>query len=80
MPSLQLAVASTAGLATFQLAVMLLNKGNPWFVNVRAQKEPALIGLGVFVAIAELTTAGLAAGALLVVLGLVGRFSGRFDV
>lgn len=80
MPSLQLAVASTAGLSTFILGVMLLNRGNPWFVNVRAQKEPALLGLGVFVAIVEPTLEGFAAAALLVGIALAGRFSDRVDV
>lgn len=80
MSTVQLLFAIIAGLVSFIAAVMLLNRGNPWFINARAQKEPLLVGLALFVVLARPDALGAAAFVILFGLAMAGRFHSRVEI
>jgi len=67
----------------FFASMMVMNKGSWWIVNVSAQKEPALIAVGVFLIAHYPTVMGLSSayvGGLLVIVGVMSRYTGLFNV
>lgn len=76
-------------LVVFVLAMLVMNRGRWWFVNIVAQDEPLLVAIGVFVVLVAGQLAGLGlgqplvwqvAGALAIALGLLARYTDLLDI
>lgn len=88
VPTDALLVAVAVALA----AILVMNRGSPWFINAKAQDEPILVGLGVFLVLGAgwfVNTVGLsmiperfwmAAGLLAIAIGLFARYTDLLDI
>lgn len=84
--------AALIALVVTLAAILLMNRGSPWFINAKAQDEPLLVGIGVFLVLAAGWLAGLpvlevvptmlwwAAGALAVAVGVLARYTELLDI
>lgn len=78
--------AALLGLVAFLGAVLVFNRGTWWVVNILAQKEPAVTGVGIGLlvwnggpAVAMGANASAVVGVVLVALGLVAQYTDRLD-
>lgn len=77
------------GLAVVMAAALLMNRGNRWVLNVLAQDEPILVGIGAFLLVGAPWLAEnvgleprvwMGFGAVVALIGLAARYTDRFDV
>lgn len=77
------------GLAVVMAAALLMNRGNRWVLNVLAQDEPILVGIGAFLLVGATWLAEnvgleprwwMAAGAVVALVGIAARYTDRLDV
>lgn len=70
--------ALLVGLVVAIVAALLMNRGNPWFLNVKAQDEPIVVGIGAGIAMGAPKLADLAGGETVywVVLGVAMMLGG----
>lgn len=69
-------------LVAFGAAMLLMNRGDRFFVNLRAQDEPAVVAIGVGVLVWGLSASslgGVGAGAVIAASGVVARYTDRLD-
>ena len=72
--------AIAAALVTVVVASLVMNRGNPWFLNAKAQDEPVLIAMGVFLMVGVGGIIGGAAAMLLILLGFVSRYTDAVQI
>lgn len=72
--------ALAAGLVVFMLAVLLMNKGRMWFINILAQKEPLMLAIGVVIILLFNNPVAMLVGLVLFVVGFASRYTDAIDI
>lgn len=80
VPTLPPGASVAIGLVAMIIGVLLMNKGSRWFVNLKAQDEPILVGAGVAIILASSSDLFTAIGVLFVIMALVSRYTGEVDI